>query len=403
MRGVRQKGPPNSRETLDAERARRPWREGEKNGGRPRREVTGGRPPGMGQPSIRRVLCVAVGLYALFTLAAYHLWSAALDSPRSANERRADASAGANGQPRASRGRRGGAKSGARADERRAGAPEWPTNHRVDAFDVDKATADRAGGAPVDVHADVTLVDDARLAGHRKIAPRSGAALTRAAQATLAQVATGQRAGMDSMAGKAAGGAERVDRVRGDTPTQALAGAPRAPDAPSLDAEPPCPGAHPRYRIAIVIAWLGPSPAWFAHFAASAARSSYLVDFLLFHEGELDAPPVTTSARRAPLPRNVISINVGDGGLAAKFGFGMAKALGWQGASTRKLVAAFRVRALRAVRAQCHLGAAPRARARPTSVGSAHRACRPPCVRAGAVQGAPEAPCRIQASLRRHL
>lgn len=128
-----------------------------------------------------------------------------------------------------------------------------------------------------------------------------------------------------------------------------------------------CPGRHPHYRIAMIVVWLGGPPPWFAHFAASAARSSYLVDWLLFHEGALDKPVLVDapgvdaddgaeqgggdghtqrgsgSKRRTPLPRNVLSIDVGENGLASKFGFGLGKALGWQGVSTRRLVGSFKV------------------------------------------------------------
>ena len=48
---------------------------------------------------------------------------------------------------------------------------------------------------------------------------------------------------------------------------------------------------HPRLRLALTLPWVGSTfPSWFPYFLASTNRSSYLVDWLIFHE-EARLPP----------------------------------------------------------------------------------------------------------------
>ena len=70
----------------------------------------------------------------------------------------------------------------------------------------------------------------------------------------------------------------------------------------------PTPSRHPTYRLAFTVPWLGRSfPSWFPYFLASCRRSSFLVDWLIFHEDaaaaglENAACPVCAAASSARL------------------------------------------------------------------------------------------------------
>jgi hypothetical protein len=79
---------------------------------------------------------------------------------------------------------------------------------------------------------------------------------------------------------------------------------------------------HPRYRIAMIITWIGTKfPVWFSYFVQSAAASSYLFDILVFHE-QCPLPPSQF------VPHNVHFISLGRDGMGRLFGTKMADSLG---------------------------------------------------------------------------
>lgn len=54
--------------------------------------------------------------------------------------------------------------------------------------------------------------------------------------------------------------------------------------SPELTPVEPCGARHPTFRLAMVVPWVTDMPPWITYFVASARRSSYLADFLVFHE-----------------------------------------------------------------------------------------------------------------------
>lgn len=59
---------------------------------------------------------------------------------------------------------------------------------------------------------------------------------------------------------------------------------------------------HPRLRLALTLPWVGSTfPSWFPYFLASTNRSSYLVDWLIFHEEARLPPAGEVPPRSAPL------------------------------------------------------------------------------------------------------
>lgn len=79
-------------------------------------------------------------------------------------------------------------------------------------------------------------------------------------------------------------------------------------------------GRHPRYRVALVVPWLGTEfPSWFPYFVESCRASEYLVDVLIFHES------ARLPDKAVP---NVRFINVGDHGLGVIFGTALARLAG---------------------------------------------------------------------------
>jgi len=86
---------------------------------------------------------------------------------------------------------------------------------------------------------------------------------------------------------------------------------------------------HPRLRLALTLPWVGSTfPSWFPYFLASTNRSSYLVDWLIFHE-EARLPPA------GEVPPNVLFFDLGRGGLGSLFGLKLASALGATNKLTR--------------------------------------------------------------------
>ena len=51
----------------------------------------------------------------------------------------------------------------------------------------------------------------------------------------------------------------------------------------------PCGDAHPDVRLGMIIPWVGPIPLWTSYFVSSARLSSPIADFLIFHEGQVEA------------------------------------------------------------------------------------------------------------------
>ena len=80
-----------------------------------------------------------------------------------------------------------------------------------------------------------------------------------------------------------------------------------------------CGKRDPQHRVAMLIPWVNELPPWLSYFVASARRSAYLIDWLVFHEGLL--PPTR-------LPDNVKFIDMGAGGLSQLFGLKMGEELG---------------------------------------------------------------------------
>ena len=81
----------------------------------------------------------------------------------------------------------------------------------------------------------------------------------------------------------------------------------------------PCGKHHPSFRIAMLIPWVNELPPWLSYFVATAQRSEYLIDWLVFHE--------TLSPPRN-LPSNVKFIDLGAGGLSQLIGLKMGEELG---------------------------------------------------------------------------
>ena len=116
-------------------------------------------------------------------------------------------------------------------------------------------------------------------------------------------------------------------------------------------------GRHPRYRLALVVPWLGDSfPSWFPYFVESCRASDYIADVLIFHENAKvrkrprltttdhhsiaiaatsTLTPVTATTTRkhqqhhhqvpAAPPPNVRFINLGQHGLGILFGAALAR------------------------------------------------------------------------------
>lgn len=73
------------------------------------------------------------------------------------------------------------------------------------------------------------------------------------------------------------------------------------------------------FRVAMLVPWVNELPPWLAYFITTAQRSSFLVDWLIFHE--MLTPP-------DHLPENVRFIDLGAGGLSQLFGLKMGEELG---------------------------------------------------------------------------
>lgn len=68
------------------------------------------------------------------------------------------------------------------------------------------------------------------------------------------------------------------------------------------------PSQHPDFRIAVVIPWVGDTfPVWMDYFIESCRSNSFLIDWLVFHEG-VELPANTAD--------NVIFIDTGKEGIA---------------------------------------------------------------------------------------
>ena len=94
-----------------------------------------------------------------------------------------------------------------------------------------------------------------------------------------------------------------------------------SPPLPPLPPQ-PLPARHPKYRIAFTVPWIGKTfPSWFPYFLSSCRRSSFLADWLIFHEGAAMPSP-------EEVPLNVIFHDVGKDGLSRLFGTRLAEALG---------------------------------------------------------------------------
>uniref|UniRef100_A0A7S3W9L7 Uncharacterized protein n=2 Tax=Emiliania huxleyi TaxID=2903 RepID=A0A7S3W9L7_EMIHU len=89
--------------------------------------------------------------------------------------------------------------------------------------------------------------------------------------------------------------------------------------SPELTPVEPCGARHPTFRLAMVVPWVTDMPPWITYFVASARRSSYLADFLVFHE--MIEPP-------EHLPDNVRFIDLGVGGLSQLIGLRLGDELG---------------------------------------------------------------------------
>ena len=100
------------------------------------------------------------------------------------------------------------------------------------------------------------------------------------------------------------------------------AGDPTLADDPLFDHDnpsKPCGKRHPTYRLAMLIPWVNDLPPWLSYFVATAQRSEYLVDWLIFHE--------TLTPPRG-IPSNVKFIDLGAGGLSQLIGLKMGEELG---------------------------------------------------------------------------
>jgi hypothetical protein len=82
-----------------------------------------------------------------------------------------------------------------------------------------------------------------------------------------------------------------------------------------------CPARHPHFRVAMLIPLLGTAPPYLPYFLASAARSSPLIDWLVFHE-HLKLP-----WEQKQLPNNVKLVDLGGGGIAELVGLKLGERL----------------------------------------------------------------------------
>jgi len=81
----------------------------------------------------------------------------------------------------------------------------------------------------------------------------------------------------------------------------------------------PCGKRHPTFRLAMLIPWVNELPPWLTYFVTTAQRSSFLIDWIIFHE--MLTPP-------GHLPDNVRFVDLGAGGLSQLFGLKMGEELG---------------------------------------------------------------------------
>ena len=100
----------------------------------------------------------------------------------------------------------------------------------------------------------------------------------------------------------------------------------------------PLPIRHPKYRIAFTVPWIGKTfPSWFPYFLSSCRRSTFLADWLIFHEDASMPDP-------EEVPPNVIFHNVGKDGLGRLFGQRIAEALGiYESTLQERLVQLFQI------------------------------------------------------------
>ena len=107
-----------------------------------------------------------------------------------------------------------------------------------------------------------------------------------------------------------------------DDAADSIAATTAAAAAAAHDAAELPPSRHPQYRLAFTVPWVGKEfPPWFPYFLASAHRSAYLADWLIFHEN-------ANVPSRDIIPPNILFHDLGEGGLGSLFGTQLAKALG---------------------------------------------------------------------------
>ena len=142
-------------------------------------------------------------------------------------------------------------------------------------------------------------------------------------------------------AGAATGGSSSHNEIGGSRSGSAPAAvAPSLPAVPPPPSPPPLPlpVRHPKYRIAFTVPWIGKTfPSWFPYFLSSCRRSTFLADWLIFHEGAKLPDP-------QEVPPNVIFHDVGRDGLGRLFGTRLAEALGiYESEMQQKMVGLFQV------------------------------------------------------------
>ena len=142
-------------------------------------------------------------------------------------------------------------------------------------------------------------------------------------------------------AGAATGGSSAHSEIGGSRSGSAPAAvAPSLPAVPPPPSPPPLPlpVRHPKYRIAFTVPWIGKTfPSWFPYFLSSCRRSTFLADWLIFHEGAKLPDP-------QEVPPNVIFHDVGRDGLGRLFGTRLAEALGiYESEMQQKMVGLFQV------------------------------------------------------------
>ena len=178
-----------------------------------------------------------------------------------------------------------------------------------------------------------TATSDSAAADGGAVVARSDAGRgKRRSERRTASSASAARPAAGAGASSAAAGGGAAAAGTGDAATAAASrGAANAtgPGVGGLDR-------HPRFRIGLTVPWIGSTfPSWFRYFLASCARSAYVADWLIFHEGA-ELPTASET------PPNVIFHDMGKDGLGVLFGTKIARALGMS-SSASKLVSLFQV------------------------------------------------------------